>query len=212
MILTHGANSIARGGGGGGGGAVIGDREYRVVTMPDGKVWLAENLDYKFQVDGNQIPIGVTGTPSTPAAWYYNNDEATYGVNGNKYGLLYNWYAVKYLEDNKSTLIPGWHVPTEGEWFNLDAAAGGGSVAGTVLKSATGWSSGAGTDDYGFGVVPAGYQHYGSFYKLGERSRFWTATENPPSSAYYRSFSTDGQVLSSDTDKTNAYSLRLVKD
>ena len=52
--------------------AVIGGKAYRTVKMPDGKVWLAENLDYKF------CNIGGSIDPTTPNAWYYNNDESTY--------------------------------------------------------------------------------------------------------------------------------------
>ena len=94
----------------------IGGRMYPTVTIGN-QLWMAENLDYKF--DG--CAIGPSGTPSTPAAWYYNNDEATYGANGNKYGLLYNWYAVDYLNQHLSELgIPtGWHVATENEFQTM---------------------------------------------------------------------------------------------
>lgn len=112
--------------------ATIGGRVYRTVTI-GGVTWMAENLDYKFSGCG----IGGSGTPSTPNAWYYNNDEATYGIDGTrKCGLLYNGYAVKLLNDNRADLILGWHVATRGEWDALANAVGGASVAGTRLKAA----------------------------------------------------------------------------
>lgn len=190
---------------------VIGGRSYPYIQIGN-QLWLAENLDYKFQVDGNQLPIVVSGTPSTPVAWYYNNDEATYGVDGNKYGLLYNWHAIKYLEDNKSTLLPeGWHVPSTTEWDTLANTVGGASTASTVLKSDTGWNDGAGTDDYGFTAFPSGC-YYGSFNNLGSNAYFWTSIENNSNNAYYRNLNTGTSLNSKDNRKTYGYSVRLVKD
>ena len=185
----------------------IGGRTYPTVNI-GGKTWMAENLDLR--TDG--ITIGTTGSPSTPAAWYYNNSAETYGEHGNKYGLLYNWYAVKYLIDNAATIIPGWHVPTTSEWDALATAVGGSGVAGTKLKSTTGWSSGNGDGSYGFAAFPAGYQGSGSFYNLGSRAFFWTATEYSSSYAYYRYFSTGASMLSDYYNKSYGYSVRLVKD
>ena len=146
-------------------------------------------------------------------AWYYNNSEATYGVNGNKYGLLYNWHAVKHLNDNRATLMPGWHVPTTGEWDALANAVGGSGGAGTKLKANSGWNSGNGSDDFGFSVFPAGYRGSGSFIYLGSYASFWSATENSSSNAYYRSFSTGASMGSYSNDKSDyACSVRLVKD
>ena len=185
----------------------IGDRWYHYVQIGN-QYWIDENLDFKF--DG--CAIGQEGASLEPRANYYNNDEATYGVNGNKYGLLYNWTAVKYLEDHKSELIPGWHVPTTTEWDALATAVGGSGVAGTKLKSTTGWSSGNGDGSYGFAAFPAGYQSWGSFNDLGSYAGFWTATEHSSSNAYYRNFSTVALMNSLNNDKSYGYSVRLVKD
>ena len=186
----------------------IGGRVYRTVTI-GGVTWLAENLDYKFSGCG----IGGGGTPTTPNAWYYNNDEATYGIDGvRKCGLLYNWYAVKLLNDNSSDLIPGWHVPTNDEWTALANAVGGTGVAGTRLKAANvDWvSSWGGTDDYGFAVLPAGYYN-GSFNGVGSRADFWTFTESG-SYADYRYFDTGASMGQYTGYKYAGFSVRLVKD
>lgn len=191
---------------------VIGGRNYPYVQIGN-QLWLAENLDYKFEVDGSQLPIGVSGTPSTPSAWYYDNDEATYGVNGNKYGLLYNWYAAKYLDDNKSTLLPeGWHVPTTEEWNTLMNAVGGKSIAGTKLKSITGWDSGNGDDSYGFNAFPSGGGYDGSFGYLGSRASFWTSIECNSRDAYSRALDTGTPLYSASYSKISGYSVRLVKN
>lgn len=187
----------------------IGGRVYRTVTI-GGVTWLAENLDYKFSGCG----IGGSGTPSTPNAWYYDNDEATYGIDGTrKCGLLYNWHAVKLLNDNRSELIPGWHVPTTSEWDALANAVGGTNVAGTRLKAANvSWAtSWGGTDDYGFGVIPAG-NYNGSFYVAGTYARFWTPVEDTGKYAFSRDFSEGASLILNNGDKHDGYSIRLVKD
>lgn len=186
----------------------IGGRAYRTVTI-GGATWLAENLDYKFSGCG----IGGGGSPTTPNAWYYNNDETTYGIDGaRKCGLLYNWYAVKLLNDNRVSLIPGWHVPTNDEWTALANAVGGTGVAGTRLKAANvDWAtSWGGTDDYGFAVLPAGL-YGGSFGNVGSLAYFWAITESG-SYAYLRLFDTGASVYQDTNNKCSGYSVRLVKD
>lgn len=171
-------------------GVVIGGRMYPTVTIGN-QVWLAENLDYKF--DG--CDIGAAGIPSTPAAWYYDNDEATYGVNGNRYGLLYNQYAVDYLNQHLSELgIPsGWHVPSSTEWQTLISQSGG--VASLTIPM-------------GGIYVPA----RSSFEDLGNYARQQTSTLYNAGNTYiaeiYSNNSATVQIGSLPTGR----SLRLVKD
>lgn len=188
---------------------VIGGRIYRTVTI-DGVTWLAENLDYK----ASGIEIGPARYPSVPAAWYYDNDEATYGVDGNKYGLLYNGYAAHYLNDNRATLTPGWHVPSVDEWTALLDSAGGSSIAGTKLKAVSGWSSGGGTDDYGFSAFPGGLKQQGAFLYVGARGTFWTSTYGTTQTVTsFRGFTSSAEVVSlSSNNREYGYSIRLVQD
>lgn len=188
----------------------IGGRVYRTVTI-GGVTWTAENLDYKFSGCG----IGGSGSPSTPNAWYYNNDEATYGIDGvRKCGLLYNWHAVKLLNDNRSDLIPGWHVPTKDEWTALATAVGGTSVAGARLKATNvSWAvtSWPGTDDYGFEALPAG-GYSGSFGNLGDRAFFHTSFQYSSSNAYYVDLTISNSLDIYAGAKNFGRSVRLVKD
>jgi uncharacterized protein (TIGR02145 family) len=174
------------------GTAKIGDKLYRVAEMPDGKIWMCENLDY-----------GSSGV-------YYNNDEQTYGWNGLKYGKLYTWDEAIATGD----AISGWHLATEAEWNALVNVVGGTAVAGSKLKSSTGWPSGKeGTDDYGFSVFPAGQQNLGSFGNLGKYAFFWTATESSSTNARYWRFNTNARTGSYNASKTSyVLSVRLVKD
>ena len=191
---------------------VIGGKKYKTVKMPDGKVWMAENLDFKF------CNIGGSGTPTTPNAWYYNNDETTYGWNGYKCGLLYNWYAVKVLNDNRSELCPGWHVPNTTDYNDLASIVSDLSTAGTKLKALDGsaganWPSGwNGTDNYGFGVLPCGNYNMGVFYVLGSYCDFWTIYEESTNNARSKVFSKESRIASGLNPKVNGYSLRLVRD
>lgn len=192
---------------------IIGGRSYNTVKIGS-QIWMAENLDWKFE----GCVIGASGTSTIqPRGNYYGNDETTYGVNGNKYGLLYNWAAINYIETNKSSLIPGWHVPTYNDWMELMTSIGGSSSAGTKLKSATGWSSGAGTDDYGFNAFPAGVMQWGDFSQVGSSTVLWSSTPGNVSlnQVYSIQLGTGSSASVNKWDDTMiyyCYSLRLVKD
>lgn len=193
--------------------AVIGGTRYKTTTI-GGKVWMAENLDYKY----SGLTVGGSLSGRGNRANYYNNSKSTYGRNGNKYGLLYNRNAVLNLEANKSTLIPGWHVPTYAEISALLTAAGGSSVAGKRLKSTSGWSSGNGTNNYGFNMFPSGYAvgAGGSpgFKKVGAEAYVACATPTSVSSIYHVLNFTTSDVAIEASSSSNAYyySIRLVKD
>ena len=160
---------------GGGDFVVIGGRAYPTTKIGN-QIWLAENLDYKFAGCGIG---GSTSHQSTPHAWYYGNDEATYGVSGYKCGLLYNIAAVNYIEQNKSLLLPeGWHIPSAEEWNTLISNVGGSAIGSPKLRSvsvpyAPSWN---GTDDYGFSASPTGsiYSSDHNFHDISVWANYWT--------------------------------------
>ena len=193
-------------------GAVIGGKTYPTVTLPDGHEWLAVNLDYAWS--GLSVPTSGASTPTSPQAVYYNYDEATYGWNGLKRGLLYNGYAMTYLEANKSTLCPGWHTPTKAEFDALIAAIG--STNGGKLKSTTGWSNaGNGTDDYGFAGYPSGKFTGLGFGGITSSLNLWShtlASDDTKAYALGLAASTNDISISLDSLSFNHYSIRLIKD
>lgn len=183
--------------------ANIGGKIYKVAEMPDGKVWMCENLDFVDTEGG--IKVGTN-------AWYYNDDEPTYGWEGKKYGLLYTWDAAKSLT------IGGWHLPSNDEFEALIAACG--ANPGTKLKSTTGWkSNGNGTDLYGFDGVPSGHKvrnsasATGSYYYVTEQAHYWSSDRYSGSYVYHYLLDYNNSNFS------NSYyypyygkSVRLVKD
>ena len=121
-------------------------KTYKTVKIGD-QVWMAENLN--FETDSS----------------YCYNDSAKYCA---KYGRLYEWSAAM------DACPSGWHLPDTAEWRTLLDAVGGDSIAGTMLKSTSGWNSdGNGTDDFGFTVLPAGGWDNKMFE--GEAAGFWSS-------------------------------------
>ena len=177
-------------------------QKYRTVKIGD-QVWMAENLNYE-----------------TAGSYCYAHS-ASYCT---KYGRLYTW-AVAI-----SACPSGWHLPTKTEWNTLFTAVGGQSVAGTKLKSTSGWHGvheinngtyefyeiGNGTDEFSFSALPAGYRDaYGDHLALGDKAYFWSSTERD-----YDDFCAfrvllsylDGNVDLHDEFKKSGYSVRCLKD
>jgi uncharacterized protein (TIGR02145 family) len=105
------------------------------------QVWMAENLNVNKFRNGDIIPEAKTNEEwqkaienQQPAWCFYDNSIA----NGVKFGKLYNWFAVN---DPRGLAPFGWHIPTSDEWSVLINYLGGYKVAGTKLKSTSGYIS-----------------------------------------------------------------------
>jgi uncharacterized protein (TIGR02145 family) len=167
--------------------------------------WMGENLKTRKFNDGQLIPNYTNDADwsnlSSSAFCWYNNDEPN---NKNKYGALYNWYAI-----NSNKLCPsGWHLPSIDEWntlvnylisngYNYDGSTAGNKIA-KAMASLSNWNfvSGIGlpgNNDYteyrnksGYNGQPAGYRdETGVFSNLGMYSRWWSSTEFSNADAYY---------------------------
>ena len=96
-----------------------------------------------------------------------------------EYGRLYNWYAV---DDARGLCPSGWHVPTDGEWTDLEnhiTSQGFSGTEGTALKATYGWNGGGnGTDDFGFSALPGGGRYYndGYFTLAGSVGHWWSSS------------------------------------
>jgi len=202
--------------------------EYHTVKIGT-QVWMVENLKTTKYNDGSTIPIITDNTAwtnlSTGAYCNYDNDVST----ANKYGKLYNWYAV-----NTGKLAPtGWHVPTDAEWSTLEdyasmggntgVAFGGSGGLGKALASKTDWTttyySGAIGNDLsknnssGFSALPGGYRSDdGTFYDVGDRGRWWNTDFDPSYSRYKEMEYLVGFVSDRYTRKEVGFSVRCIKD
>jgi uncharacterized protein (TIGR02145 family) len=146
------------------------------LILVNGLVWMAENLRTSKDRDGNPIQqVGDNNTwmaMTTPAYCWYDNNY----VSNNKYGALYNWYAV-----SAGNLCPtGWHVASTDDWnnlsayliandYNYDGSTTGNKIA-KAMAATTDWGSSTvtgapGNTDYpgyrnksGFTALPSGFR------------------------------------------------------
>lgn len=150
------------------------------------QIWATQNLNITTFRNGDDIPEAKTDEEwrkaekeKKPAWCYYNNDSE----NGEKYGKLYNWYAVN---DSRGLAPKGFHIPSSLEWESLVTNLGGNSEGGKVtdttgkkLKSKNGWlEEGNGTNESGFLGVPGGARYdFGSFDDIGYSAVWWTSNQ-----------------------------------
>ena len=201
---------------------------YKTVKIGD-QEWMAENLKTHKLNDGT--PIAYVTADATwadmnnlePMMCYYDNDVDNHK---DKYGALYNWYAV-----NTGKLAPvGWHVPTDADWeklkdyliangYNYDGTTTGNKIA-KSLAAKTVWvpdqevgnvgNNQASNNKTGFNAPPAGYRtETGSFVGFGNMAFYKSAGD----SFNYWGIDKDSPSLSFSAILPNAgLAVRCVKD
>lgn len=118
---------------------------YKIVRIGD-QVWTSENLKTTTLNDGTPISMA-TGNENSylgsyPPLYKWCNNDST---NKQKYGALYNWYAIGKLAPK------GWHVSSVNEWsillsnlmnngYNWDGSKNGNKIA-KSLASITDWKT-----------------------------------------------------------------------
>jgi len=197
---------------------------YHTVTIGT-QVWMVENLKNTKYRDGSPIP-NVTddtdwGNLTTGAYSNYNNNATI----GNKYGKLYNWYAVN---DSRNITPTGWHVPTDAEWTTLEnyvsANLGTSGSMGKALTAKTDWTSsnypGAIGNDLtknnssGFTALPGGTRYSsGVFNLIGGSCPWWSSSEDGTDYALGRDVDYFLSVVGKTyADKNCGLSVRCVRD
>jgi uncharacterized protein (TIGR02145 family) len=150
---------------------MLSPRRDHTVVIGD-QVWMAENLNVDRFNNGDPIPEAKSpedwakaASAKSPAWCYYGNNPA----NEQKYGRLYNWFAVV---DRRGLAAKGYHVPTRGEWIRLLASNGGeGEQAYAALTA-----SGSGK----FNTQVGGTRHDQGMFLLQQNTGFWSSTEGYP--------------------------------
>jgi uncharacterized protein (TIGR02145 family) len=177
------------------------------------QAWGIANLNVMTFRNGDTIPEARTnkewvaaGEAKKPAWCYYNNDPAM----GQKYGKLYNWYAVN---DPRELAPAGWSLSTDEDWAKLTYYLTGKEAAGTKLKSTTGWKDGDnGTNESGFTGFPGGYRvENGIFKNFGSTGIWWSASEYNSLSAYDHYLFLGGSLGRSNSPKQRGESVRCIK-
>jgi uncharacterized protein (TIGR02145 family) len=173
---------------------------YRTITV-NGHTWFAENLDY--ETEGSYKPSG-----------------RSFAFEGNP-GRYYLYEAAEVA------CPPGWHLPTDGEWTDLELSVGmdpagadsigwRGPDVGRKLKSQSGWIDNNGTDDIDFTAIPAGFvinpsEGYFELWDVGEVATFWSSTKASGITVYYRSFSNHNDESLRSYMMGNYYPVRCMK-
>lgn len=160
---------------------------YKTVTIGN-QIWMIENLNVSHYRNGDEIPQVRNADEwslLTTGAWcYYNNDP----TNGRTFGKLYNWFAIN---DPRGLAPEGWHIPTDGEWQELERHLGmswedinkvglGGRIGGKLKEIGTNhWNNpnkGA-TNESGFTALAAGDRASdGTFNFIGKHAFYWSSS------------------------------------
>ena len=133
---------------------------YRTVYLM-GKVWFAENLDYK-------IGEGCYD--------YCDNPNIA-----SKYGKLYTWSSAL------KACPPGWRIPSDDEWKELLLHMGGyNDIMGEIGSSISCYENLVENKDVGFNALLGGYRNSdGSYSNLKKLGGYWSRTEINLNDAYY---------------------------
>ena len=187
---------------------------YKTVEIGE-QEWMAVNLNVGRFRNGDLIPEAKTDEEwkrageNQEAAWsYFNNDP----LNGEKFGKLYNWYAVN---DSRGLSPIGWHIPSNEEWEKLISFYGGWDKAGGKLKSLKNWKdNGNGTIESGFSGLPGGNRNNnGEFSFFGAHGYWWSSTGGITGYAWYRNLNyLNFAVGKSSGTKEKGFSIRCLRD
>ncbi|MCX6225900.1 MAG: T9SS type A sorting domain-containing protein [Bacteroidia bacterium] len=186
--------------GDGGGTFDYDGRTYRYKSIGT-QIWMTENLAYLPSVSQSS-----SGSDTSPYYYVYGYEGSDVSAaktteNYTLYGVLYNWQSAK------TACPPGWHLPSDEEWWILEMNLGmsesdhfsgwrlTGAVGGQMKEAGTiHWDSpntGA-NNSSGFNALPGGTRAInGGFNKLHTKAYFWSTYTNYEPTAYVRYLGND---------------------
>lgn len=195
--------------------------------------WMTENLSVSSFSNGDAISEAKTkeewenaNEKRMPAWCFYNNDPSM----GEKYGKLYNWYAVN---DDRGLVPNNWKIPSKDDWSQLlkeieapiDTNPGGTTDVYDKVKSSKGWVNNSygdynGTNKSGFNAIPSGarlcWEYDGNYYDefTGEKrsAYWWSSHEESSIKGYYFLIVVSDQEYRNDGKKQYGLSVRCLKN
>ena len=201
------------------------DRNSYKTTYIGNQLWMAENLRTTKYSDGTSIPLVIdqaeweenykNNSTLSMMSWY-NNDQDNFIAN--KYGALYNWYAINPTSNaNKKVCPTGWHMPSDDEWTVLLDYL---QLDGGKLKKegTTDWKSpnALASNQSGFSALPGGFRDVdGNYYEIYTHGKWWSSTQHESFTvdAYYRDLNYgNGASFRGRYDKRAGFSVRCLKD
>jgi|GEM_PF-3457398 len=176
-------------------------RQYKTFSLPNGKCWMQENLDY-----GTVIDLAVPQTDNCITEKYVQNSPFVIQYS------LFQWDELMQYSNAEAIqglCPPGWHVPTAVEWEELMSFYSGPGQAGGFLKDP--WPAG------GFQSLQKGILYLNLNWSfttgLPAGSMYWTSTMPGPGKALARGLNTNNQSVSSYASaRANAFSMRCLAD
>jgi uncharacterized protein (TIGR02145 family) len=178
--------------------------QYATYKLPDGKCWLASNLNY-----GKTVLSKHPQTDNCLPEKYclFDNSEGCSSQGG-----FYQWEELMDyvpVAGSKGLCPPTWHVPTTDEWmemlgFNMGQSQASGPLRDKYLQN-------------GFHALPAGVNYLDWLWAFAENplqgTFFWTSTASGPSSSFARGLNRSNASISLYSgSRGNAFSVRCVKD
>ena len=220
-----------------------------IVVQIGRQCWMAQNLrctkSPRQGTGAGQIDLKLGGSNYNNFQPYYYAPSEAYVAT---YGYLYNYPAVVDTMGSVTAMPTkirrgicpeGWHVPSDGEWFELekevmgmttaDSATNGGYRGSGVGKLTGGYGiwpvnvsattstpenySYENRNSSGFSALPGGDIKEGSLVNVGGYAYFWSATSSSSTKAWSRTFmhSKEGSYRN-DYDRSRGYSVRCVRD
>lgn len=160
--------------------------------------WLKENLNVGTMIPGT-LPQWNNGIIEK---YCYSNQTNSCEI----FGGFYQWDEMMMYDTTEGIqgiCPPGWHIPTDEEWKQLEGEVDAqygypnpiwdstdyrGSDIGSRLKSRSSWySTGNGTDYVGFCALSTGCRKWdGTFVNQGNYTSFWSSVQTASDASWYR--------------------------
>jgi uncharacterized protein (TIGR02145 family) len=182
------------------------------------QTWMTENLNVdKFQ-NGDPIPEvkrkedwEKAAKNGQPAWCYYDNNPS----NGEKYGKLYNWYAVN---DPRGLAPKGWRIPTKDDFIKLLESLGDKPTS-KFLNSDNEETTYSGKSllESGMNCTLGGNRTHGLNFEDDNNTGYWWSSDGLDSNIhYYYSYNSSGSLRWSrgrgERFKENGFSVCCIKD